>query len=133
MKKVDFKQYVAAQQNVVANTLKDFIAEGTTQGFKLMQPKGAAGPVFLSKAGNPQLLFIDGDSNRVYLRISTNLDAALTAGEKVSLADSPIYHVDLDNGGKMLVIGMKAEAQEFEAVDAKTAFAKYVRPEPAVN
>lgn len=126
------KNYVAQQQNTVANTLKDFISEGAKQGFTLMKPKGAAGPVFNSKAGNPQLLFISKDGDRVYLRISSNLDAALTAGEPVKLEDSPIYHVDLDNGGKMLVIGMKAEAQEFEAVDAKAAFAgAYQRPEPA--
>jgi hypothetical protein len=122
--------YVAKQQNVAANTLKDFIIEGDKQGFKLVKPKGSATPVFLSKQGNPQILFLNGDS-RLYVRISTALDAALTAGEKINLADSPVYHTDLDNGGKMLVVGMKAEAQEFEAVDAAKAFATYKRPEPA--
>lgn len=131
--KLNLIQYVAAQQNVVANTLKDFITEGAKQGFILMKPKGAAGVVFNSKSGNPQILFTDKEGKRVYVRISAALDAALTGGEKIKMEESPIYHVDLDNGGKMLVMGMKAEAQEFEAVDAKTAFASYSRPEPAAG
>jgi hypothetical protein len=134
---LQFKNYVNQQQNTVASTLTDFIKEGATQGFNLMQPKGTKSPVHLSKAGNPQMVFIDKEGNRVYLRISTNLDAALTAGEKINLLESPVYHTDLTqlpNGGtgSMLVLGMKADAQEFIPVDPKTAFAGgYTRPEPA--
>jgi hypothetical protein len=128
---VQFKEFVAAPQSAVANSFLEFIKEGITQGFTLMKPKGSETTVFLSKQGNPQMLFLDKEGQRLYIRVSANLDAALKAGEKVSIPDSPVYKVDLDNGGKMLVVGMAAEAQEFEAVDAKTAFGKYLVAEPS--
>lgn len=134
--KLVLSNYVAQQQNAVANTLSEFIKEAAKQGFNLVQPKGGT-PVFLSKAGNPQLLLKDKDEKRIYLRISSNLDSALRAKEPgIDLTKAPVYHVDLENvggtGGKghMLVIGMAAEAQEFEVVDM-AKLNTYVRPEPA--
>jgi hypothetical protein len=141
MKNFQFSNYAAQQQNVLG-TLKDVITEGEKQGFRLTKPKGAPSIVAASKAGNPQLIFLDKDENRVYMRISTNLDAALTAGEKVDLLDSPVYEVELTQverpantpAPKMLVVGMKAEAAELEIVDTKKLgdyFKSYAKPEPA--
>lgn len=139
MKKFQFSNYAAQQQNVLGS-LKDVITEGEAQGFRLTKPKGAKSIVGISKAGNPQLIFLDKDGNRVYVRISSNLDAALTGGEKVNLLESPVYEVQLTESAtpnaKMLVVGMKAEASELEVVDTtKLAdyFKGYEKPEPAGN
>lgn len=141
MKPFQFSNYAAQQQNVLG-TLKDVILEGEKQKFRLTKPKGSASIVGTSKTGNPQIIFLDGDENRVYMRISSNLDAALTAGEKVNLLDSPVYEVELTQlerpagtaAPKMLVVGMKAEAAELEIVNiAKLAdyFKTYEKSEPA--
>ena len=140
MKNFQFSNYAAQQQNMLG-TLSEVITEGEKQNFKLTKPKGAASIVQVSKSGNPQLVFLNGD-NRVYMRISTNLDAALTAGEKINLLESPVYEVELTQVERpagtpaptMLVIGMKAEAAELEVVDTKKLadlFKTYAKPEPA--
>lgn len=124
MSKIDFNIYVASQQNAVASTLQSFVADATKEGFSLVKPKGSKTTVFESKAGNPQLLFLNKDGKRIYVRISKNLDAALRAGEKgIELPKSPVYHVDLDTGGKMLVVGMNAEAQDFEPATFSAEYA----------
>lgn len=140
MKSFQFSNYSAQQQNVLGS-LQQVILEGEKQGFRLTKPKGAPSIVATSKAGNPQLIFLDKDENRVFMRISTNLDAALTGGEKVNLLESPVYEVELTgvplvNGiaPKMLVVGMKAEVAELEVVDTKKLaelFKTYAKPEPA--
>lgn len=142
MKSIQFSNYAAQQQNVLGS-LKDLILEGEKQNFRLTKPKGSPSIVAISKAGNPQLIFLDtssGDEKRVYVRISTNLDAALTAGEKVNLLESPVYEVQLTESStpnaKMLVVGMKAEAAELEIVDTKKLadyFKAYEKPEPAAK
>lgn len=143
MKQIQFSNYAAQQQNVLGS-LKDVITEGEKQGFRLTKPKGQPSIVAISKTGNPQLVFLDKDEKRVYLRISSNLDAALTAGEPVNLLDAPVYEVELTQlerpagtaAPKMLVVGMKAEAGELEIVDTKKLaemFATYQKPEPAGN
>lgn len=139
MKNFQFSNY-AAQQNNVLGSLQDVITEGDKQGFRLTKPKGAPSIISLSKAGNPQLIFLDKDEKRVYVRISTNLDAALTAGEKINLLEAPVYEVTLTESAtptaKMLVVGMKAEAAELEVVDTKKLadyFKQYSKPEPAAN
>jgi len=137
MKNFQFSNYAAQQQNVLGS-LKDVITEGEKQGFRLTKPKGSPTIVSVSKAGNPQLIFLDKDEKRVYVRISTNLDAALTAGEKVDLLDAPVYEVALTESAtpnaKMLVVGMKADGAELEIVDTKKLaeyFSAYSKPEPA--
>lgn len=141
MKTFQFSNYAAQQQNVLG-TLKDVITEGEKQNFRLTKPKGAASIISMSKSGNAQLIFLDKEENRVYMRISQNLDAALTGGEKVNLLESPVYEVELTQlerpagtpAPKMLVVGMKAEAAELEIVDTKKLadyFKVYEKPEPA--
>lgn len=141
MKNFQFSNYAAQQQNVLGS-LREVITEGEKQGFRLTKPKGQPSFVSISKAGHPQLIFLDKEDKRVYLRISSNLDAALTAGEPVNLLESPVYEVELTQlerpagtaAPKMLVVGMRADVGELEIVDTKKLvemFATYQKPEPA--
>jgi hypothetical protein len=134
MAKINFKDYAAGSQNAVAQSLLQFVKEGEEQGFELVVPKGVKGIVFKSKAGNPQIAFRNDEGQVIFVRISAALDAALSAKEDgISLPNQPVYHVDLDNGGKMLVVGMKGDGLEFVAADPKK-MAKYaVSERPAVT
>jgi hypothetical protein len=109
----DLKKFVAKQQNVFANDLTEFLAEAKLQGFHTLYPEGSDNPVHESKAGNPQIAMDNDEGERLYLRISEKLDAALREGEdNVNLLESPIYETALTGdraGSFMLVIGMKAE------------------------
>lgn len=136
MSKIDFKSRVMKQQNIAAGTLADFAAEGVKQGFNLMVDAATNDVVHVSKAGNPQLIFQDTNNDLVFVRISAELDAALLAGEKVTLQDSPVYDIDLEKDGKiignMYVVGMKGTVRNLKIADPKTAFkATYKKPEPA--
>lgn len=111
----DLKQFSQGQQNIFAATLTEFITEATKQNWVMLgDDKG--NPVHLSRAGNPQVAFQNGD-DRIYLRISSNLEAILAdpnERKNVKLSKSPIYEVALTQGpaaGKtMLVIGVKADS-----------------------
>lgn len=109
----DLKIFAQAQQNVFAKTVTDFIKDANAQGWVMLADDNG-NPVHLSRAGNPQVAFQNAEEQRIYLRISTNLEAALRAGEKVSLKSSPVYEIALTQGpaaGKtMLVIGIKADS-----------------------
>lgn len=100
------------QQNVFAKNLTEFLAGAKTQGWVMLGNNG--NPVHRSRAGNPQVAF-QKDDRRIYLRISTNLEAGIRAGEVKGLKNQPIYEIPITQGpstGKtMLVIGVVSDSQ----------------------
>ena len=95
-------------------TVDALIKQGSAEGWKLQQSKTTGSVIQLSKAGNSQLVFVNKDSQAIFVRVSDNALDAIAAN--VPALSLPVYQVELhENGdatapviGKMLAIGITA-------------------------
>lgn len=133
-----FSKFVAAPLKEFSATLADFIREGAELGFRLAKPKWADRALHQSRSGNTQLVFYNGETaERLYLRVSSNVVAAITGGEAIDITALPVREQVLsrlekvgDEYPSMLVLGMVGDEGLEEIKDVTTAFADFKVSEP---
>lgn len=135
-----FSKFVAAPLKEFSATLADFIKDGAALGFKLAKPKWADRALHLSRGGNTQLMFYNAETGeRLYLRISTNVAAAIANDEDIDITTLPVREQVLsqlekvgDEFPSILVLGMKGDSG-IDIIDATTAFADFKVSEPVAQ